>query len=200
MQPSFINGGWIRRIYPSDRAAFAAHLIRLDHESRHDRFAMVVSDDYIVRYVAGFFAAPGDIAYGWFVDGILRGAGELRQAQSFASGAERAAEGAFSVEHDFRRGGVGEALMARIVRAARNRRDTVLCLLCLAENRSMQGLAKKFSAELTFERDQITGRLVARHASAASLWNEWADDVRGLVGTLVSSHHHPEPTAAKPVG
>ncbi len=200
MQHSFINGGWVRRIYPSDRAAFAAHLIRLDHESRHDRFAMAVSDDYIERYVTGFFAAPGDIAYGWFVDGVLRGAGELRQAHGLTADAERVAEGAFSVEKDFRRGGVGEALMARIVRAARNRRDSVLCLLCLAENRSMQGLAKKFSADLTFERDQITGRLLARHVSAASLWQEWADDMRGLVGTLVSPHHHAEANAPKPAG
>ncbi len=188
MQPAFINGGWIRRIYQSDRAEFAAHLIRLDAESRHDRFAMAVSDAYLESYVADFFAAPGDVAYGWFVDGVLRGAGELRQAHDTATD-ERTAEGAFSVERDFRRGGVGEALMSRIVRAARNRRDTSLCLLCLAENRAMQGLAKKFSAELTFGRDQITGRLVARHLSAASLWNEWADDARGLVGTLVTAHH-----------
>lgn len=188
MQRAFINGGWIRRIYPGDRAEFAAHLIRLDAESRHDRFAMAVSDAYLESYVKGFFAAPGDVAYGWFVDGELRGAGELRQANEGA-GVEHTAEGAFSVERDFRRGGVGEALMARIVRAARNRRDSSLCLLCLAENRAMQSLAKKFSAELTFGRDQITGRLVARHLSAASLWNEWADDARGLVGTLVTAHH-----------
>jgi hypothetical protein len=40
----------------------------------------------------------------------------------------------------------------------------------------MQALAKKFSADLRFETDDMTGKLVAREPSAASVWHEFADN------------------------
>jgi hypothetical protein len=46
---------------------------------------------------------------------------------------------------------------------------------CLARNAAMQGLAKKFAAELEFDDDALTGRLVARTPKAAALWNEWLE-------------------------
>ena len=66
--------------------------------------------------------------------------------------------------------------MSRIVRAARNRRADALYMSCLASNAAMQALAKKFSADLRFETDDTTGKLVARQPSAASVWSEFADD------------------------
>ena len=178
MQPIFINSGVLRRIYPLDTHAFRDHLLRLDSEGRHDRFAAAVSDAYIEDYVIGFFRS-GDIAYGYFVGEELRGAGELRQV------GDGTAEAAFSVEPQWRRTGVGTALMSRIVRAARNRNDKILMMMCLSQNRAMQQLAKHFSADLTFATDQVTGRMVGRMATPISLWSEALDDTLGLVGTML---------------
>src|SRR5438270_3241400 len=68
---------YIRRLWPSDARAFLDHLLRLDVESRHDRFAMGVSDEFIHRYAEHCFVAEGMI-FGYFAEDELRGAGELR--------------------------------------------------------------------------------------------------------------------------
>ena len=184
MHTVFLNGGILRRLHAGDMAAFKAHLFRLDPASRHDRFSCAVSDAYLERY-AGKFFGPGDVVYGFFVDAVLRGAGELRQTEAPRLFRDGSAEAAFSVEKPWRRGGAGSALMARIVRAAQNRRDRTLTMLCLAHNQPMQRLARKFSAELSFEADQITGRMVGRRVSIASLWREAMDDAAGVAGAVL---------------
>ena len=186
MQTVFINGGVLRRLHAGDRAAFAAHLRRLDGDSRRDRFGMAVSDAYVERH-AGQLFGPGDVVYGFFAGGLLRGAGELRQTEAPRLLRAGAAEAAFSVEAPWRRTGVASALMARIVRAAQNRRDRTLTMLCMAHNLAMQKLARKFSAELSFSASQVTGRLVGRPVSAGSLWREAIDDAAGAAGSLLPS-------------
>ena len=64
--------------------AFRDHLLRLDPQSRRDRFSGGVSDDFLIDYAAHCFGA-GDLVFGAFVDGALRGAGELRSADSIWS-------------------------------------------------------------------------------------------------------------------
>ena len=171
--------GLMRRLYPVDRAAFVAHLLRLDGETRHERFGMAVSDAWIAAYARGCFGTR-DLVYGFFVQGEIRAAGELRQLENRELSGQRAAEAAFSVEPGWRRKGLGTALMQRIVRAAQNRLDSTLLLMCLAQNRAMQGLARKFSADLTFDTDQVTGRMVGRHVSTLSLLGEALDDVSDI--------------------
>jgi hypothetical protein len=61
---------------------------------------------------------------------------------------------------------------------------------CLARNRAMQGLAKKFESELQFDADELTGKLVARTPSAAALWNEWIDDASSFATAMLDLHTH----------
>ena len=173
MEHSRIEGGTVRRLWPSDLAAFREHLLRLDPQSRFDRFAMAVSDDFLRNYAQRCFGID-DVIFGFFVEGTMRGAGELRPVGLGAHGGS--AEAAFSVENGWRRQGIGTELMGRIVQAARNRRAETLYMSCLARNGAMQGLAKKFTADLEFDTDVLTGKLVARTPRAAALWNEWIDD------------------------
>lgn len=168
-----IQGGEARRLWPSDLDAFRDHLLRLDPQSRFERFAMAASDDFIRAYAARCFGID-DVIFGYFVDGMIRGAGELRAVAPGADGAS--AEAAFSVEEGWRRRGIGTELMRRIVQAARNRQADTLYMSCLANNRAMQGLATKFAAELQFDDDALTGRLVARTPRAAAAWTEWLED------------------------
>ena len=168
-----IHGGVIRRLWPTDLTAFREHLLRLDPRSRCDRFAMAVNDDFLIRYAERCFGID-DVIYGYYVDGTLRGAGELRAVGNNIIGGS--VEAAFSVELGWRRRGVGTELLARIVRAARNRQADALYMSCLARNVAMQSLARKFSADLKFETDDLTGRLVAHTPSPASLWGEFADN------------------------
>jgi RimJ/RimL family protein N-acetyltransferase len=150
--------------------AFRDHLIRLDPESRYARFAMAVSDDFLIEYAKRSFGI-NDLVYGYFADGKMRAAGELRSFDSPHSG-KRRAEAAFSVEKPFQRDGIGSELVRRIVRAAHNRRISTLYMTCLAQNRAMQSLARKFSPELQFTADTCDAYLDVPAPTPISWWSE----------------------------
>jgi GNAT superfamily N-acetyltransferase len=164
--------------------SFREHLLRLEGKSRYDRFGMVVSDELVAHYAEKCFQLDA-ITYGFFVDGTMRAAGELRSCEPGSLFTEGAVEAAFSVESDWRRRGIGTELMARIVRAASNRRADTLCLYCQAHNSAMLGLAKKFETELQFQTDDVTGRLIARTPSFLSLWDEFVDDSLGFAAAML---------------
>src|SRR5690606_17457272 len=97
------------------------------------------------------------VLYGFFADGVLRGAAELRILGLRLL--SREAEAAFSVEAPWQSYGVGSELLERILLAARNRGVKFLHLTCLADNTRMQQLARKFDAELSFDFGGVVGEL-----------------------------------------
>src|SRR5689334_2805790 len=70
-------GGTLRKLWAGDRHDFRDHLLRLDTAGRHARFAMAASDDFVAAYAARSFHLD-TVIHGWFEDGVLRAAGELR--------------------------------------------------------------------------------------------------------------------------
>jgi GNAT superfamily N-acetyltransferase len=174
---------YIRKLWATDQRAFRNHLLRLDFGSRHDRFGMGVSNDFICNYAELCFRMRGSL-FGYFSDDELRGAGELRLIGDQGT----AAEAAFSVEPGWRRRGVGKELMARIVRGASNAQVVTLYMSCLASNRAMQKLARHFEADIKFEADQVTGRMIGRPPTVASRWEERLDDAASLATSLVELH------------
>jgi RimJ/RimL family protein N-acetyltransferase len=180
MQEPLTESAAIRRLWEADRELLRDHLLRLDPQSRHDRFNGGASDEFLNRYADHCFA-PGDVIFGAFVDGELRGAGELRpidpkEARPPFLAAPGRAEAAFSIERAHRRRGLGVRLFERLMRAAAAHRIGEIDFTCAADNKAMQGLARKFSAEMHFSAHQVTGRLTARHAGAFSLWREAVSD------------------------
>jgi len=181
----------IRRLWTADMAAFRDHLLRLGPQSRHDRFSGAVSDEFLIRYAENCFGS-GDLVFGAFVDGRLRGAGELRSENAIWTEAAPfvprvLAEAALSVEEGWRRLGIGEQLFARIVRAASNHGVKTIEIMCQADNRPMQKLAAKFATKLTFEAHQVTGRLIARRPTPFSLMREASQDVADLTASIVDA-------------
>ena len=69
--------GSIRKLLSREQPLYRAHLLRLDTDARHRRFAHAVSDDFIVHY-AQRAAEPGSIIFGYFTDGQLRAVAELK--------------------------------------------------------------------------------------------------------------------------
>src|SRR3981081_4558703 len=67
----------VRKLWATDQVGFCNHLLRLDLDGRHDRFAMGVSDDFIRNYAELCFTMRGSI-FGYFSDDELRGAGGTR--------------------------------------------------------------------------------------------------------------------------
>ncbi len=174
----------VRRLYKPDLPLFRDHLVRLDARTRYDRFGLQVSDAYLADYAELCFG-QGAITYGYFEDGVIRGAAELRTYASKAVPNHKDAEAAFSVELPWRRRGIGTELMGHVVLAARNRRIVTLTIFCLRHNQAMLKLARKFEADLVFELNDVTGKLVARPPSALSLWREFVDNTLDLGAAVV---------------
>lgn len=173
-------GGYVRKLWIGEADAYRDHLLRLDPESRHRRFSGAVSDEIIVRHAASI-TDFGVVVYGFFLDGILRGAAELRPAGAFAHDAEAA----FSIEAPWQSHGVGTALLQRTLLTARNRGIRRLEMQCLAENRRMQQLARKFAAEFSFDFGSVVGEVKAQRSTALSLTREWVGDAYGELERLL---------------
>lgn len=177
------NDGVVRKLWPAEAAAYRDHLLRLDRESRNTRFSGAVSDEFIDKH-ADSISDFGVIVYGFFVDGVLRGAGELRPVGPLFS---HEAEAAFSIEKDWQSHGVGTALLERILLSSRNRGIRLLRMDCLAGNRRMQQLARKFEADFTFDFGSIVGEVKTPRYTPLSLALEAVEDVHGIATSMLDA-------------
>lgn len=131
------------------------HLLRLDLESRHDRFHGFMDDGFIERYAAKC-ADDGTVIIAYFENGVLRGAAELHPPDQSP---DSLPEIAFSVEASVRRQGVGSILFKKLIAEARSKGYHCLRITTGAQNRAMRALASKFGAHLTFRRGESTGTI-----------------------------------------
>jgi GNAT superfamily N-acetyltransferase len=174
------DGGAIRKLWPGETEAYRDHLLRLDQDSRRRRFSGGVTDEFIARHAASA-QDIGVVVHGFFVDGVLRGAAELRP---FGSPFAREGEAAFSVEQPWQSQGVGSLLLQRTLLSARNRGIKSLQMHCLGDNRRMQQLARKFEANLHFDFGGVVGAVDPPRYTALSLMREALADAHGVSATI----------------
>lgn len=181
MQESLAGGGVIRKLWLGEAAQYRDHLLRLDRDSRHSRFGYGVSDEFIRSYVDTTFGLSAAV-HGFFADGVLRGAAELRP---LGPGFAREAEAALSIEAPWQSHGIGSALLDRTLLVARNRGIKTLHMACLASNRRMQELARKFAAELTFDFGSVVGEVKAARPTPLSVLRELVADNHGFATAVL---------------
>jgi GNAT superfamily N-acetyltransferase len=176
--------GRIRKVSSGETGIYRDHLLRLDAASRRSRFGAAVSDAFINDYVR---LANGldSVIHGFFVDDVLRAVAELRP---IGTAFTHEAEAAFSVEPPWQSHGVGTALLRRTLLAARNRGFKLLHMACLADNRRMQQLARKFDAELTFDFGTVVGEVEAAHPTPLSVMRELMADGTGFATAMLDVH------------
>jgi len=172
MRDLLVDGGVIRKIWIGEIEKYREHLLRLDQDSRSNRFGGAVSEEFITNYV-GTIGSLDAIIHGFFIDGVLRGAAELRPV---GTAPPDEAEVAFSIEQPWQSHGVGSALLDRTLLAARNRGIKLLHMSCLAHNERMQQLARKFDAELSFDFGSVVGEVETPHPTPMSMLREWFAD------------------------
>jgi GNAT superfamily N-acetyltransferase len=183
MQEPLADGGVIRKLWIGEANRYRDHLLRLDLESRHSRFGGGVSDQFILDYVDTTFGL-GSVVHGFFADGVLRGAAELRPlGRAFA----REAEAALSIEADWQSHGVGSALLERTLLTARNRGIAHLHMACLADNRRMQQLARKFDAELSFDFGEVIAEVESPHPTPLSMVREMVSDGQSFATAILDA-------------
>ena len=133
-QPKVVLRGLTRR----DQAQHAAHLLRLTREDRRARFHVTTRDEAIEAYSRGL-DWQHDLIFGLFVDGVLRGVGELIREGD-------AAEISRSVEAPWHHGGFGRTLALALVLAARRVGVTEISMSFLSDNRQMRALSRDLGA------------------------------------------------------
>jgi hypothetical protein len=141
------------------------HLLRLDGDSRHDRFNGFMEDEFIERYAAKC-ADDGTIIIAYMENGIVRGAAELHPPDQSGDGVP---EIAFSVEACVRRQGVGSILFKRLLSEARWKGFRRLRVTTGASNEAMRALASKFGAHLVFRHGESTGTIEVNQAPPPEL-------------------------------
>lgn len=167
--------GIIRQLRPSELPQFCDHLLRLDAQSRHDRFNGFIDDDFVAAYAERSFRA-GTTVIGYVEDDRVLGSAELHERTDFD---EPTGEIAFSVERDIQHGGIGTQLFQRLLLHARGLGYTRLRVTTHPQNAAMRALARKFATSLKFEAGETVGvielegeaadrslRLAARAAAA----------------------------------
>jgi GNAT superfamily N-acetyltransferase len=131
------------------------HLLRLDPESRHDRFNGFMDDSFIERY-AGKCADDGTVVIAYLEGGVVRGAAELHPPDQSEGSLP---EIAFSVEASVRRHGLGSILFRKLIAEARSKGYRSLRITTGAQNHAMRALATKFGAHLVFRHGESTGSI-----------------------------------------
>lgn len=173
----------IRRLWPSDVAAYRAHLLRLDSEARYSRFGTVMADDVVAEHANACFAAD-TLLFGCFVGEKIRGAAELHLLTAPGGLRDGNAEAAFSVEKRWRHSGVGSALVERLILAAGSRAIRSLVITCLPQNVAMQNLAKKYGATLKCETDEVTGKIKVELPTPQTVLTEFVEESLDFASAL----------------
>ena len=177
------DGSRIRRLWPSDVAAYREHLLRLDSDARYSRFGTVMTDDVLAEHANVCFGAD-TLVFGYFAGEKIRGAAELHVLATVAGIRSREGEAAFSVEKRWRHSGLGSALVERLILAARNRGLRTLVITCLPQNFAMQKLAKKFGATLKFETDEVTGKIKVELPTPQTILTEFVEELLDFATAL----------------
>lgn len=145
--------GHVRLLATRELVLFREHLLRLDRESRRDRFNGSLDDEWVAGY-AERSVKDGTVILAYFENDVVRGAAELHQSDLSS---DSQPEIAFSVEACVRRQGVGSILFTRLIAKARAMGYDKLRITTGAQNDAMRALANKFGARLSFRHGESTG-------------------------------------------
>jgi GNAT superfamily N-acetyltransferase len=158
------------------------HLLRLDRNSRHDRFHGFMDDSFIERY-AEKCANDGTTIIAYIENGVVRGAAELHPPDPSP---DSLPEIAFSVEASVRRRGVGSILFRRLIAEARAKGYRSLRITTGAQNEAMRALANKFDAHLTFRYGESTGTIDLTRFHGAELAPTWAENAANATRAVIN--------------
>lgn len=162
---AFPAAGTIRHLRPSDQSRFEDHLLRLDAESRRDRFNGLTDDAFVRTYADRCFH-DGTTVIGFVDDAChVRGAAEIHERPEDHD--HPTAEIAFSVEKHLQHRGLGGFLFERLIGHAYALGYEKLLVTTHPQNQAMKALARRFNARLSFDCGETVGIIDLRPDTAA---------------------------------
>jgi hypothetical protein len=147
--------GTIRTLTAREMPLLREHLLRLDSNSRRDRFNGAIDEHFIESY-AERCLADGTVVIAYVEGEQVVAAAELHQPDASS---DEMPEIAFSVEPHVRRAGLGSILFRRLIAEAEGRGYERLRITTGYSNEAMRALAQKFGARLTFRQGETTGTI-----------------------------------------
>ena len=128
----------VYRLRPDEYNRYRTHLLALDEESRYTRFGVMIKDEIINQLCDRFEANFKQHKIFVIEDDDLKvvAAGHIA-----LEGGET--ELAFSVLKEYRKQGMGDALMKRTIEWCQNRNIKGGCMVCLSTNTAIKRLASK---------------------------------------------------------
>ena len=158
--------GSVRTLTTQELPLLREHLLRLDRDSRRDRFNGYADETFIARYAAKC-ESDGTVIVAYIEDGVVRGAAELHQPDL----SNVLPEIAFSVEAQLRRRGVGTILFTKLDRDSTKSLEAIdsLRITTGSQNEAMRVLAHKFGADLAFRRGESSGSIDLTQRKTADL-------------------------------
>lgn len=172
-----------RKLWPGEAAVLAEHLLRLDRDDRLLRFGRPVGDAAIRAY-CNDTEWLRSVVLGGFLGGTMRAAGEIKLLDGRWP---PRAEIAVTVERPYQDRGVGTRVLRRLIVIARNRFVERIYMICMADNRKMQRVARKFGTILVFSDSQVEGRIIPPFPDAWSIFGEAAEDALALAQSAATS-------------
>jgi GNAT superfamily N-acetyltransferase len=145
---------------------YCKHLLALDPDSRYTRFGTIVKDEVIKQLCDRFEDNPQD--HKIFV--IENESLEVVAAGHIAL-EDNTTELAFSVLKEYRKQGMGDALMKRTIEWCQNRNIKGGCMVCLSTNAAIKALAKKHGL-LINQGGETMANIIIPEATPASVMHE----------------------------
>lgn len=143
----------LRGLDVADQQSHVEHLLRLTAVDRRSRFHSAMGDEAL-RIYSRNLDWRNAIIFGVFVDGTLRGVGELMPLRGGAEG-----EISISIEDAFQHGGIGRILIAALVIAARRAGMEAVRMLYFRDNDGMRQLSRSIGASSTMSSGVMEGVL-----------------------------------------
>ena len=181
-----------RKLLPAEHHRYPDHLLRLDRTDRYARFTGTVSDSVIERH-GSTLDWRRTIVVGGFHQGELRGAVELCTDRLIWP---HQAELAMSIEKSFQEQGVGTALVRRALTIAQNRGIERVYMLCLADNRRMRALARRYGGTMELDGGELSVAITLPPPNQFSLALEAFEAGVGAVNAVLDQWQGASPEQA----
>lgn len=174
----------VYRLRADEYGRYRKHLLALDADSRYTRFGYMIKDEVIEQLCDRFEADLKN--HKIFVI-------ENEQLEVVAAGhialEDDTTELAFSVLKEYRRQGMGDALMKRTIEWCQNRNIKGGCMVCLSTNAAIKALAKKHGV-LINQGGETMANIEIPHSTAASIMNEAVDSNLARLDHLGKLHRN----------
>jgi len=162
----------VKRLKSWQKDLVLAHLLRLDEQSRYDRFCTPANDHSITHYVEKLDLVQNGV-FGVFDENLqLIGLGEC------IFGADSQAEVAFSIEKSHQSKGLGNRLMKKLIQYATGSGITKLEMFCLRTNYRSIHMAQKYGLTIMHASGETNAVLkIPKNSVLSSQYGEFMDEV-----------------------